>query len=156
MGRYVTREDEIDRMLRSLLFVDLYQVVRHAIRASVERYSIKELETVFGYMRGTPLEDASRALATVQTLLEVGDTQALTDELRKTVEGYNRDDCLSARKLRDWLEAIRTDLISKGAAIERPPARGGRTERGPQRLASESRRAHRAIDSRRARRPARA
>ena len=122
MGRYVTREDEIDRMLRSLLFVDLYQVVRHAIRASVERYSIKELESLFGFTRGTPLEAASRALATVQTLLEVSDTEGLTDELKKTVEGYNRDDCLSAWQLRDWLEGIRADLISKGISIERPTA----------------------------------
>ena len=28
MGRYATREDEIDRMLRARLFVDLFQVVR--------------------------------------------------------------------------------------------------------------------------------
>jgi hypothetical protein len=33
MGRYATREEELDRMLRAKLFVDLYQVVRHAIRA---------------------------------------------------------------------------------------------------------------------------
>ena len=32
MGRYATRESEIDRMLRAGLFVDLYAVVRHAIR----------------------------------------------------------------------------------------------------------------------------
>ena len=30
MGRYATREEEIDRMLRAGLFVDLYQVVRHS------------------------------------------------------------------------------------------------------------------------------
>lgn len=120
MSRYVTREDEIDRMLRALVFVDLYQVVRHAIRASVERYSIKELEGLFGFTRGTPLDDANQALATVQTLLEVGDASALNNDLRGTVEGYNRDDCLSARELRNWLETIRSDLVSKGAAIERP------------------------------------
>jgi predicted RecB family nuclease len=120
MGRYVTREDELDRMLRSLLFVDLFQVVRHAIRASVERYSIKELESLFEFTRGTPLQEAGQALATVQTLLEVGDAHAVTETLKATVEGYNRDDCLSARCLRDWLEGIRLDLISQGAVIERP------------------------------------
>jgi uncharacterized protein len=124
MSRYVTREDEIDGMLRALIFVDLYQIVRHAIRASVERYSIKCLESLFGYIRGTSLEEASRSLATVQVLLEVGDPQAVTDELRKTVEGYNRDDCISARALRDWLETIRSDLISKGGEIRRPAPPG--------------------------------
>jgi predicted RecB family nuclease len=41
MGRYATREEELDRMLRAKLFVDLYQVVRHSLRAGVESYSIK-------------------------------------------------------------------------------------------------------------------
>ena len=49
MGRYATREEEIDRMLRAGLFVDLYHVVRHGIRASVESYSIKQLEPFYGF-----------------------------------------------------------------------------------------------------------
>ena len=44
MGRYATRENELDQMLRAGIFVDLYAVVRHSIRASVESYSIKQLE----------------------------------------------------------------------------------------------------------------
>lgn len=37
MGRYATRENEIDKMLRAGLFVDLYAIVRHAIRVSIEK-----------------------------------------------------------------------------------------------------------------------
>jgi predicted RecB family nuclease len=121
MGRYASREEEIDRMLRGGLFVDLYQVVRHAIRASVESYSIKELERFFGFDRSTKLTDASRALANIQTALELGDPEAVTAELKETVTGYNRDDCFSAKALRDWLEIIRAELIAKGTAIDRPP-----------------------------------
>lgn len=51
MGRYATREEEIDRMLRAKLFVDLYEVVRHSIRASVESYSIKRLEPFYDFER---------------------------------------------------------------------------------------------------------
>lgn len=122
MGRYATCEDEIDRMLRGGLFVDLYQVVRHGIRASVERYSIKDLEPLFSFGRSTALEEAGRALATVQALLETSDPEAVTAELQATVAGYNRDDCLAARALRDWLEGIRSGLIAKGEHIPRPPA----------------------------------
>jgi predicted RecB family nuclease len=120
MGRYASREEEIDRMLRGGLFVDLYQVVRHAIRASVESYSIKELEKFFSFDRTTKLTDASRALANIQTALELGDPEAVTQELKDTVTGYNKDDCFSAKALRDWLETIRADLIAKGTAIDRP------------------------------------
>jgi hypothetical protein len=44
MGRYATREDELDRLLRAGRFVDLHRIVRQTLRASVERYALKELE----------------------------------------------------------------------------------------------------------------
>jgi len=71
MGRYATRENEIDRMLRAGLFVDLYAVVRHGIRASVESYSIKKLEPLYGFARSVPLTDANKALVKVQACLEL-------------------------------------------------------------------------------------
>jgi predicted RecB family nuclease len=120
MGRYAAREEEIDRMLRGRLFVDLYQIVRHAIRASVESYSIKELEQFFGFVRATPLPEASRALANIQTCLEFNDPLSITAELKATVAGYNREDCISAQGLRNWLEEIRAELAAKGTVIERP------------------------------------
>jgi predicted RecB family nuclease len=122
MGRYATREEELDRMLRGLLFVDLYQIVRQGIRASVERYSIKELESLFAFTRATPLDDASAALATLQALLETGDPAAVTEDVKAVVLGYNRDDCLSAHALQGWLEAVRTRLIAEGNVLERPAA----------------------------------
>jgi predicted RecB family nuclease len=120
MGRYATREEEIDRLLRGRVFVDLYQIVRHAIRASVESYSIKELERFFGFERLTPLMDASRALANVQKALEIRDPEAVTPALKDIVAGYNRDDCVSARGLRNWLEGVRAELVVKGSTIDRP------------------------------------
>ena len=49
MGRYATREEEVDRMLRAGLFVDLYRVVRGGLRAGVESYSIKQLEQFYRF-----------------------------------------------------------------------------------------------------------
>jgi uncharacterized protein len=121
MGRYATREDEVDRILRGKLFVDLYAVVRQGIRASVERYSIKDLEIFYGFERAIPLVDARRALAVAQASLELDDPSGMTAEAKGTIEGYNRDDCLSALRLRDWLEGIRADLVQQGATIDRPP-----------------------------------
>jgi predicted RecB family nuclease len=59
IGRYATREAEVDRMLRGERFVDLYAVVRGALRASVERYSIKDLEPFYGFSRVVKLADAN-------------------------------------------------------------------------------------------------
>ena len=125
MGRYVTREDEIDRMLRAGVFVDLYAVVRHAIRASVESYSIKKLEPLYDFQRTVGLPDAAAVLAKVQASLELGDFDGIGAEERTAVAGYNRDDCLSAWRLRDWLEKVRSELVAAGETIERPAPQSG-------------------------------
>ena len=43
-GRYGVCEDEIDELLRGEVFVDLYRVVREALRSSHENYSLKSIE----------------------------------------------------------------------------------------------------------------
>ena len=40
--------------------------------------------------------------------------------MRDTVEGYNRDDCVSTLRLRDWLETVRQQAIEAGADVPRP------------------------------------
>lgn len=120
MGRYATRENDLDNLLRSETFVDLYAVVRHAIRASVESYSIKKLEPLYSFARTVPLEEASAVLARTQARLEVADYAGISEEDKAAVKGYNRDDCASTEDLRDWLEALRARLISDGTAIARP------------------------------------
>ena len=120
MGRYATREEEIDQMLRGSLFVDLYRVVRGALRASVESYSIKELEKFFDFEREVALHDANSALWGLTIPLELGDPDSISDEQKQTVEAYNRDDCFSTLHLRNWLEQIRSTLIDEGCEIPRP------------------------------------
>jgi uncharacterized protein len=130
MGRYATREEEIDRMLRAGLFVDLFQVARHAIRASVESYSIKQLEPFYGFQRETPLSDANIALANLQANLELDDVPSIAEETKAAVLAYNKDDCNSAAALRDWLEALRAQLIGGGADVPRPtPGDGAPNEK---------------------------
>lgn len=126
MGRYATREEEIDRMLRAGLFVDLYQIVRHALRASVESYSIKQLEVFFGFKRQTPLADANAALTRLQAHLELGDTPAITDETKSVVLAYNGEDCRSALALRNWLEELRAKQLAEGSDIPRPAPGDGK------------------------------
>lgn len=130
MGRYATREEEIDRMLRAGLFVDLYQVIRHAIRASVESYSIKQLEPFYGFKRETVLADANTALANLQANLELDDIPSIKDKTKAAVLSYNKDDCKSAAALRDWLEMLRGQLIADGTDVPRPiPGDGAPNER---------------------------
>ena len=119
MGRYATRERELDAMLRSGRFVDLYAVVRQALRAGVESYSIKKLEPLYGFDRTVELGDARRSLKVVELALEMEAPEAAPVESRDVVEGYNRDDCLSTLRLRDWLESVRTKLVEQGTNVPR-------------------------------------
>ncbi|HTV77150.1 MAG TPA: TM0106 family RecB-like putative nuclease [Steroidobacteraceae bacterium] len=125
MGRYATREAAIDRLLRAERFVDLHSVVRHALRASVERYSIKDLEPFFDFEREVPLEQARRNMRLIERAVELRMPEAADEAARQAVQGYNLDDCHSARRLRDWLEQLRDAAIVAGTAISRPDAKPG-------------------------------
>lgn len=120
MGRYATRMDELDRLLRGKRLVDLYAVVRHGLRVGVERYSLKNLEPLYDLEREVELPKASRALALMEQALELGRVEQITPELKEVVRLYNRDDCVSTRRLRDWLEERRTELIQSGVDVKRP------------------------------------
>jgi len=125
MGRHATREDEVDRLLRGERFVDLYTIARQTVRASVEKYSLKDLEIFFAYERDVNLREASRNLRAIEYALEFEAAEAIPDDVLNVVEGYNRDDCLAAAELRDWLESLRQELIDEGEAIPRPPLLSG-------------------------------
>lgn len=120
MGRYASREEEIDQLLRSESFVDLYTIVRSAIRAGVESYSIKKLEPIFGYERVKPMHEANLALAKLQGDLELGRPEDVSSEIMDEVQAYNYDDCFSTLALRNWLENVRADQINNGVEIKRP------------------------------------
>lgn len=120
MGRFATREVELDELLRGGAFVDLHQVVRRGLIASVERYSIKDLESFFGYAREQSLADASMSRRIVEHAIEAGDFNETIESHRDIVEAYNREDCESAERLRDWLEELRVEVIGQGYELPRP------------------------------------
>jgi predicted RecB family nuclease len=124
MSRHGTREAEVDDLLRNGVLVDLYRVVRQAVRVGVESYSIKKLEPLYAYSREAELHDAGAARAALEMWLELGASGPLTNDVREKVRVYNLDDCLSTWKLRDWLEARREELAREsGREVPRPSAR---------------------------------
>lgn len=125
MGRYATREDALDRLLRAERFIDVYAVTRQALRASVERYSLKDLEAFDGFERQVALRDASLHLRTFEHAIEMGRHGDIPGDTLGVIEGYNREDCVSTMFLRDWLEELRTQAVREGQAIPRPELKEG-------------------------------
>ena len=120
MQRHATRVDEVDRLLRGGILVDLYNVVRQGIRASVESYSIKRIEKFYLPAREGPVTEAGFSVVAYETWLKDADPQHLSD-----LADYNRDDCISTWMLRDWLEERRLEAIVRGWPMDRPTTQDG-------------------------------
>ena len=125
MGRYATREVELDQLLRARSLVDLHAVVKRALIAGVERYSIKDLEPYFGYGREQDLREAAMSRRIVESAIAERGVDEAVDPHVRVVEDYNREDCESAARLRDWLEQIRDEVIAEGGNLPRPEPQDG-------------------------------
>ena len=124
MGRYGSREAEVDRLLRGAVLVDLLRAVRQGVRASVESYSIKKMEQFYGFEREIDLRDAGSSIVAFEQWLELGEGDRPASDLLDRIERYNRDDVVSNARLRDWLETLRVELADRtGLPVPRPQVR---------------------------------
>src|SRR5215210_6791524 len=105
MQKHGTREDEVDDLLRGHVLVDLYQVVRQALRISLPSYSLKKVETLYFPERETDVMGGEESTVVFERFLETGDRSLL-----EAIEAYNRDDCDSTFGLHWWLVGLRPDV----------------------------------------------
>ena len=130
-GRYGVGEHDVDELLRNGILVDLYPLVRKSIRVGTESYSIKYLEPLY---MGNELRSGEVTTAT-DSITQYARFCALRDEGRtddaaavlKEIEDYNRYDCRSTRRLRDWMmaRAIESGVPPRGP---QPVIDGGAVE----------------------------
>jgi predicted RecB family nuclease len=125
MGRHNVCVDEIDRMLRAKMFVDLHTVLKRSVRASVEQYSLKAIEVFHGFTRNIPLDDAGQAMREMQHGLELSLPTEVSESVREAIVLYNADDCFSTLSLRNWLEQVRLGQESAGHQLARPALTDG-------------------------------
>jgi uncharacterized protein len=123
MGRYGTREAEVDRLLREGVMVDLLRAVRQSLRASVESYSIKKMEPFYGFVREIDLRDAGSSIVAFEEWLELGEGERPASQQLDRIERYNRDDVVSNLELRDWLEGRRLEFAELTGREPPRPAR---------------------------------
>ena len=70
MQRHATCVDEVDRLLRGDVLVDLLNVVRQGVRASVESYSLKQIEKFYMPTREGPVTEAGFSVVAFETWLK--------------------------------------------------------------------------------------
>jgi predicted RecB family nuclease len=113
MGKYGTKADQLDGILRGGKMVDLLQVVRHSIRAGVERYSLKDLEPYHCYTRTQDLKELSKEKRNYEYLLQTCRLEEATSVQKEIIKKYNEEDCASTESLHRWLEKLRAQKISE-------------------------------------------
>lgn len=133
-GRYGVGEDAVDDLLRNGVLVDLYPLVRKSIRVGTESYSIKYLEPLY---MGNELRNGEVTTAT-DSITQYARYCALWEQGRiddaevvlKEIEDYNRYDCRSTRRLRDWMvaRAIESEVPPRGPQPVRLAEPGGAAE----------------------------
>jgi len=123
MGFYGTRERELDDLLRNGVFVNLFTVVRQALRISQPSYSLKKLEPFYGMERATDVRRGDDSIVMFESWLAGGGDEILAD-----IERYNADDCRSTHLLHDWLLSLRGAGPWHESAPVDPPDDGGRSE----------------------------
>ena len=110
-ARHGVCEEEIDELLRAHVLVDLYPIVRRALRVGSRSYSIKKLEPLY---MGDELRAEDGVTTGAQSVAEYAEAREQLSSERADVreEGqrrldaiadYNRYDCVSTLRLRDWL-----------------------------------------------------
>jgi predicted RecB family nuclease len=116
MGQYGTREREVDDLLRRDVFVDLYAVVRNALRVSQPRYSIKNLEVFLPIERAAEIKEGGTSILMFEEWMRTGDASILDE-----IAAYNEEDCLATLLLRDWLLERKAEAVAEFGPIPTPP-----------------------------------
>ncbi|MFD1150162.1 TM0106 family RecB-like putative nuclease, partial [Saccharothrix hoggarensis] len=106
-----TREDAVDHLLRSGALVDLYAVVRKALRVSQRSYSIKYLEPL--YMPSARAGDVTTAVSSIEAYEEFlalrTSDPARAEEVLAGIADYNTYDCVSTLGLYRFLVEVRAE-----------------------------------------------
>jgi len=125
-ARYGTGEGILDDLLREHVLVDLYPIVKRSIRVSTASYSLKKLEPLYmgSELRTSTVAngaDSIQAYVDWTLLVAAGEVDEAATALAE-IEDYNRYDCVSTLRLRDWLLARADEAgIPRRAALPVEP-----------------------------------
>ncbi|HEX2218662.1 MAG TPA: TM0106 family RecB-like putative nuclease [Gemmatimonadales bacterium] len=137
MGKYATREAEVDDLLRDGVFVDLYTIVRQGFVIGTPSYSLKDIERLYSPPRTGPVLSAGGSVVEYQRWLDSGEPRRWQESpILRALRDYNQVDCESTWGLRSWLLDRRQE---SGIAYVPDPLRGGTNpEPDPERTAAEA------------------
>lgn len=124
MGKYATREKEMDDLLRGGVFVDLYRILTQGFVIGTPSYSLKEIERLYMPKRAGPVLSAGGSVVEYQRWIDSGESIRWQESpILHGIREYNRVDCESLCALRSWL---RERQHESGIGYLPDPLRDGR------------------------------
>jgi len=124
MGKYGTREQELDILLRNEVFVDLLPLVRQSIRVGQPNYSIKSIEQLYREKRHGEVATAIDSIVFYKKWLDERDGDDWrSSSVLSQIRLYNKEDCDSTYQLTAWLRKLQADhqIVFKGKNAKSSP-----------------------------------
>lgn len=116
-------EEQVDDLLRDNVLVDLYPIVKGSLRVSAPSYSLKKLEPLYmgDELREGDVTTAGDSVIQYASYCDavVAGDDAQAEHLLDEIADYNRYDCVSTLRLRDWLLGRAADrgIAAQGAVV---------------------------------------
>lgn len=112
---YGVAEAELDHLIQTGLFVDLFPIVTGAMQVGVESYGLKHIERLAAYERSHEIDRGAGAVVEYEHWMKDRDDARL-----ERIARYNEDDVRATMAVRDWLIEQRPDGIDWRDAVLEP------------------------------------
>lgn len=110
-------ESELDELVTTGAFVDLYLVILNGFQVGAESYGLKAVERLTEFQRSHDIDKGAGAVVQYERYMTERDDAELT-----AIATYNEDDVRATRALRDWLVLHRpADMPFRDAVTEPEP-----------------------------------
>ncbi|HEU5223319.1 MAG TPA: TM0106 family RecB-like putative nuclease [Candidatus Lumbricidophila sp.] len=114
-ARHGVGEADVDQLFHDGVLIDLYPIVKRAVRVGSRSYSIKKLEPLYmgAELRTANVTNGGDSILEYVRARELAGqadaaSQAEGDKILADLADYNRYDCVSTKRLRDWLLGLRS------------------------------------------------
>jgi len=112
-------EQALEEMVATGLFVDLFKVVKGAVRIGAESYGLKHVERLTGYERGHDIDQGAGAVVEYERWMSEPDRAKRDQRMLDRIADYNEDDVRATLAVRDWLVAHRrVDAVWRAPVLE--------------------------------------
>lgn len=117
-GDHAVAELELEQLVTTGAFVDLFPIVTGAVQVGAESYGLKHIERLTDFQRSHTIDHGAGAVIEYDHWMRDRDGERLGRIAR-----YNEDDVRATRAVRDWLVAHRPEgLAWRPAVMEIPSA----------------------------------